>query len=88
MPRARGLELHVPALARSENLLLVQIVNAYCEQGAMQEARAANDRARYQLKRIPDEAFSDPSMPMGRKHWEDWLRWSNELDLFASTKTP
>ncbi|HAI14767.1 MAG TPA: hypothetical protein DCM28_23880 [Phycisphaerales bacterium] len=67
---------------------LVQIVNAYCEQGAMQEARAANDRARYQLKRIPDEAFSDPSMPMGRKHWEDWLRWSNELDLFASTKTP
>lgn len=67
---------------------LVQIVNAYCEQGAMQEARAANDRARYQLKRIPDEAFKDPSMPMGRKHWEDWLRWSNELDLFASTKTP
>lgn len=67
---------------------LVQIVNAYCEQGAMQEARAANDRARYQLKRIPDDAFKDPSMPMGRKHWEDWLRWSNELDLFASTKTP
>jgi tetratricopeptide (TPR) repeat protein len=67
---------------------LVQIVNAYCEQGAMQEAKAANDRARYQLKRIPDAAFKDPSMPMGRKHWEDWLRWSNELDLFASSKKP
>ncbi len=80
---ARKWENHPASL-----VALVQIVNAYCEQGAMQEARAANDRARYQLKRIPDEAFKDPSMPMGRKHWEDWLRWSNELDLFASTKTP
>lgn len=80
---ARKWESHPASL-----VALVQIVNAYCEQGAMQEARAANDRARYQLKRIPDDAFKDPSMPMGRKHWEDWLRWSNELDLFASTRKP
>lgn len=78
---ARKWESHPASL-----VALVQIVNAYCEQGAMQEARAANDRARYQLKRIPDDAFKDPSMPMGRKHWEDWLKWSNELDLFASKK--
>ncbi len=62
---------------------LVQIVNAYCEEGAIREARVANDRARFQLKRIPDEAFNDPSLPMNRQHWEDWLRWTSELKLFG-----
>ncbi len=64
---------------------LVQIVNAYCEMGQIQQAKVANDRARWQLKRIPDEAFEDPSrLPMTREHWEDWLRWSSELNLFGS----
>ena len=63
---------------------LVQIVNAYCELGRTQEAKVANDRARWQLKRIPDEAFDDPTLPMTRVHWQQWLRWTSELDLFAS----
>lgn len=63
---------------------LVQIVNSYCEMGRMQEARVANDRARWQLKRIPDDAFNDPNLPMDRQHWENWLRWTNELNLYAS----
>jgi len=62
---------------------LVQIVNTYCEEGAIKEARVANDRARFQLKRIPDEAFDDPTLPMNRQHWEDWLRWTSELNLFS-----
>lgn len=63
---------------------LVQIVNAHCVLGEYQEARVANDRARFQLRRIPDEAFDDPSLPMSRQHWEDWLRWTSELNLFDS----
>ncbi len=62
---------------------LVQIVNAYCELGKTQEARVANDRARWQLKRIPDEAFDDPNLPMTREHWQQWLRWTSELNLFG-----
>jgi len=63
---------------------LVQIVNAYCEMGRTQEAKVANDRARWQLQRIPDEAFDDPTLPMTREHWQDWLRWTSELNLFGS----
>ena len=62
---------------------LVQIVNAYCELGRTQEAKVANDRARWQLKRIPDDVFDDPTLPMTREHWQDWLRWTSELNLFG-----
>jgi len=61
---------------------LIQQVNAHSELGQHQAARVANDRARYQLRRIPDEAFDDPSLPMSRAHWEDWLKWTSELKLF------
>lgn len=63
---------------------LVQIVNAYCELDQTQQARAANKRAQWQLNRIPDDAFDDPTLPMTRQHWQDWLRWTSELDLFGS----
>ena len=63
---------------------LVQIVNAYCELGQFQQAKVANDRARWQLQRIPEDAFNDPSLPMTRQHWENWLRWTSELNLFNS----
>ena len=75
---AKRWELHPASL-----VALVQIVNAYCELGKIQEARVANDRARWQLKRIPDEAFDDPTLPMTREHWQDWLRWTSELNLFG-----
>ena len=60
---------------------LVQIVNAYCELGLDQEARAANRRAREHLKLIPEEAFDDPSVLITRRHWQDWLSWTSELGL-------
>jgi len=61
---------------------LVQIVNAYSELGQTDQARAANLRAIYQLNRIPESAFDDPSLPMRHEHWRDWLRSSTELNLF------
>ena len=60
----------------------VQIVNAHCELGQFQQARVANDMARRQLERIPDSAFDDENLPMKREHWEDWLRWTSEQNLF------
>ncbi|MEX0776186.1 MAG: tetratricopeptide repeat protein [Phycisphaeraceae bacterium] len=65
-------------------IALVQMVNAYCELNRIQEARAVNQRARQQLKRLPADAFSDPDLPMSREHWESWLRFTSEHNLFDS----
>lgn len=59
----------------------VQIVNAYCELQEFQQAYVANQNALWQLSQMDDEVFDSPDMPMTRKHWEDWLRWSSELKL-------
>ena len=61
---------------------LVQIVNANCELGRFQDAKIANIAARRHLERIPEEAFEDQNLPMKREHWEDWLRWTSERNLF------
>ncbi|MFA9478638.1 tol-pal system YbgF family protein [Phycisphaerales bacterium AB-hyl4] len=78
---ARRWEEHPASL-----MALVQIVNAHCELGQFQEARVANERARAQLDRIPDDAFDDPTLPMSRQHWEDWLRWTSEVNLSQATR--
>ena len=58
---------------------LMQIVNAYCELGQTDSARAVNHRARLQLRGIAEDKFDDPSLPISRRHWEDWLKWSDQL---------
>ncbi len=63
---------------------LIQIVNAYCEQGQIQQAKVANDWAQQHLNRIPEDAFDDPNLPMSKEHWQQWLRWSSELNLFET----
>ncbi|MEM8781693.1 MAG: tetratricopeptide repeat protein [Planctomycetota bacterium] len=60
----------------------VQIVNAYCEMGNFAAAKTANNQALLLLERIDDDAFDRPEVPMTRRHWQDWLRWTSELDLF------
>ena len=62
----------------------VQIVNAHCELGEFAAAAVANRRALLLLNRLDDAAFESPDLPMDRRHWKDWLRWSSELDLFAT----
>lgn len=62
---------------------LVQIVNAHCELGNYQEAGVYNRMALERLKQMPDEAFNRPDLPMSRQHWEDWLRWTSERNLFS-----
>jgi tetratricopeptide (TPR) repeat protein len=57
----------------------VQIVNAYCAMGKMDEARTANERAKWLLQRMPAEAFDNGGFTMPREYWDQWLRWSNTL---------
>lgn len=60
----------------------VQIVNAYCALGKVEEAKTANERAKWLLRRIPSEAFTDGSFTMPRQYWEQWLKWSGESGMW------
>ncbi|MCE9592224.1 MAG: tetratricopeptide repeat protein [Planctomycetes bacterium] len=83
----QAIQLYEIAARRWENhpsalVALVQIVNANAELGRVQDARVATRKAQAMLKRIPEERFNDETVPMSRKHWEEWLRWTSELNLF------
>jgi tetratricopeptide (TPR) repeat protein len=60
----------------------VQIVNAYCAMGKMDEARTANERAKWLLRRMPAEAFTDGSFSMPKAYWEQWLKWTSEAGMW------
>jgi tetratricopeptide (TPR) repeat protein len=57
----------------------VQIVNANCALGRMDEARTANERAKWLLKRMPAEAFDNGAFTMPKEYWDQWLKWSTTL---------
>lgn len=60
----------------------VQIVNAWCRLGKPDQAKAANERAKWVLRRIPPEAFSDGSFSMPKEYWEQWLKWANDSGMW------
>ena len=63
----------------------VQIVNSYCALGKINEAKTANERAKWLLRKMPEASFSDASFPMPKAYWEQWLKWTGNTGLFAST---
>jgi len=60
----------------------VQIVNAYCALGKIEEARTANERAKWLLRRMPENAFADGSFSMPKAYWEQWLKWTSEAGMW------
>jgi len=64
----------------SSLVAMIQIVHAYMEQGELQSARTANERAKRFYDSLPAEAWDDPSLPMRRTDWERWLDLSARLD--------
>lgn len=60
----------------------VQIVNSYCALGRVAEARTANERAKWLLKKIPPEAFDSGQFSMPKAYWEQWLKWTNDAGLW------
>ncbi len=60
----------------------VQIVNANCALGKMDEAKTANERAKTLLRRMPADAFKNGNVVMPREYWEKWLKWSGEVGMW------
>ncbi|MEM1011358.1 MAG: tetratricopeptide repeat protein [Planctomycetota bacterium] len=60
----------------------VQIVNSYVALNRPAEAKTANERAKWLLRRIPPERFRDGTIALDRKQWQTWLDWSGESGLF------
>lgn len=60
----------------------VQIVNAWCRLGKTDQAKAANERAKWLLRRIPPEAFTDGTFSMPKEYWEQWLKFANESGMW------
>ncbi len=52
----------------------VQIINAYLALKEPRQASAAAERARWILKRIPDEEFGKGPLPLSRQYYEDFLK--------------
>jgi tetratricopeptide (TPR) repeat protein len=60
----------------------VQIVNSYVAMGRIEDARTANERAKWLLRRIPPEAFDDGSLALSRERWQAWLEWTGESGMW------
>jgi TolA-binding protein len=61
----------------------VQIVNANVALGRLEEAKAANERAKWMLRRMPADVFTQKGgAGMGKEAWEKWLEWSTQAGLW------
>jgi tetratricopeptide (TPR) repeat protein len=62
----------------------VQIVNAYVALNRPDDARAANERAKWMLRRIPPDAFAQAgTFNISKQYWEQWLGFAGESGLLA-----
>ena len=60
----------------------VQIVNCHIKMGNLTEARSSNQRAIWQLRKMPDEAFADGSSRFSRQQWQEWFEWTEKSNLW------
>lgn len=52
---------------------MIQIVNAYLEEGDLERAATANERARRFYESLPAHVWEDPELPIDRQDWQRWL---------------
>jgi tetratricopeptide (TPR) repeat protein len=60
----------------------VQIVNADFALGKPEEAKAANNRAKWMLQHMPAEAFQNGTFSMPKKYWDQWLAWTDNSGMW------
>ena len=60
----------------------VQIVNAYCAMGKRDEAKAANERVKWLLRRMPEGSFEENRVSMPKEHWDQWLKWARASGMW------
>lgn len=56
----------------------MQIASAYSALGKPAEAKAAGERARWLLRRVPPDEFSSGRFALPREYWEHWLKLAGE----------
>lgn len=62
----------------------VQIINSWMKLGRSEEARTANERAKWLLRNMPAGAFHETGgLEMNKQYWEQWLKWSNDAGVFG-----
>lgn len=88
MDYAEAVGLYDAAARRYQNdpsalAAYVQIVNSYVALGKPTEARAANERAKWLLERLPPEAFDGKTFNVSRQNWQSWLAFTGESGLWA-----
>src|SRR5205823_6427484 len=63
----------------------VQIINSWIKLGKPDEARTANERAKWLLRKMPPTAFEETAgLEMNKQYWEQWLKWSNDAGVFGA----
>jgi tetratricopeptide (TPR) repeat protein len=63
----------------------VQIINSWMKLGKTDEARTANERAKWLLRKMPAGAFEETGgLEMNKPYWEQWLKWSNDAGVFGA----
>ncbi len=61
----------------------VQIVRSHLAAGDPDAAQSALARARWVLRKIPDEKFDEPPGPRTRQYWQDLFDWVEQSGLMA-----
>jgi len=60
----------------------VQLVNCHLEMGNIGEARSTTQRAMWQLREMPDAAFTVGLTKLDRKQWQEWCDWTAQSNLW------
>ncbi|HWE03142.1 MAG TPA: tetratricopeptide repeat protein [Tepidisphaeraceae bacterium] len=61
----------------------VQIINAYLALGRPNDARTANERAKWLLRRMTPQAFDEAKSLMSKENWDQWLRETDDSGMYA-----
>ena len=69
-------------VAKKAPLQIPGAVNAYCALGKVSEAKTANERAKWLLKKMPAEAFAEGGFTMPKEYWDKWLTWTSASGLW------
>ena len=60
----------------------VQMVNCQIKLGYVAEASSTNERAIWQLRKMPDSALAAGPVSLAREQWEDWFDWTGRSGLW------
>ncbi|MCG3180685.1 MAG: hypothetical protein BIFFINMI_03048 [Phycisphaerae bacterium] len=60
----------------------VRIITCYVLLDRPEQARTANERARWLLKKLPAAGFAQRPLPMSKDYFDDWLKWAGDAGLW------